>query len=196
MTNIYNLLKFLEKTEGRPIPPEAELLYGEHEPGKDIIYEPETGGLLLDYSVSVNLPDNLTIKGDLTIENSKDITTLPKNLTVTGNLKIWNSGISDWPEDLTVGRSITFAKSPLERIPDNLTVNGYLFIRESSLKELPKGLHVKDLLNIWETGIETLPADLKVDGDFLAADTPLAEKYTEEQIRQMCPGIRGSIYLK
>jgi len=195
MTNIYNLFKFLEKTEGRPIPQAAELLYGEHKPGEDIIYEPETGGLLLDYSVSVNLPDNLTIKGDLTIENSKDITTLPKNLTVTGNLKIWNTGISDWPEGLTVGRSITFAMSPLEQIPDNLTVNGHLFIRGSSVKELPKGLHVKDLLNIAKTEIETLPADLKVDEDLLAGETLLAEKYTEEQIRQMCPGIRGSIYL-
>ena len=174
MTNIYNLFKFLEKTEGRPIPQAAELLYGEHKPGEDIIYEPETGGLLLDYSVSVNLPDNLTIKGDLTIENSKDITTLPKNLTVTGNLKIWNTGISDWPEGLTVGRSITFAMSPLERIPDNLTVNGHLFIRGSSVKELPKGLHVKDLLNIAKTEIETLPADLKVDEDLLAGETLLS----------------------
>jgi hypothetical protein len=195
MTNIYNLFKFLEKTEGRPIPQAAELLYGEHKPGEDIVYEPETGGLLLDYSVFVRLPDNLTIKGDLTIENSKEYAALPKNLTVTGNLKIWDTGISDWPEGLTVGRSITFAKSPLERIPDNLTVNGYLFIRGSSVKELPKGLHVKDLLNILETEIETLPTDLKVDDDLIAGDTPLAKKYTEKQIRQMCPGIQGSIYL-
>jgi hypothetical protein len=196
MTNIYNLFKFLEKTEGRPIPPEAELLYGEHEPGKDIIFEPETGALMIDYSVFIMLPDNLTIKGDLVIENSKEYTALPKNLTVTGNLKIWNTGISDWPEGLTVGRSITFAKSPLEQIPDNLTVNGYLFIRGSSVKELPKGLHVKELLNILETEIETLPTDLKVDDVLIATYTPLAKKYTEKQIKQMCPGIQGSVILK
>jgi hypothetical protein len=27
-------------------------------------------------------------------------------------------------------------------------------------------------------------------------DTPLSEKYTEEEIRQMVPGVKGNIYLQ
>jgi hypothetical protein len=44
------------------------------------------------------------------------------------------------------------------------------------------------------TSIETLPKDLKIYYDTYIYNTPLAKKYTAEEIKQMCPGIKGDIY--
>jgi hypothetical protein len=51
----------------------------------------------------------------------------------------------------------------------------------------------KFIFNIYNK-IKTLPSTLKVGGDLFLKGTPIIEMYTEEEIRQMAPGISGKIY--
>ena len=62
-----------------------------------------------------------------------------------------------------------------------------------SLKSLPKGLTVGSL-NLSSTSIASLPKDIKVKDYLDIWDTPLNDKYTEEEIRKMAPGVTGDIF--
>jgi hypothetical protein len=52
----------------------------------------------------------------------------------------------------------------------------------------------QDNLNLRNTPITSLPDNLKVEGDLDLTNTPISEKYTKEQIKQMVPGVKGDIY--
>lgn len=52
----------------------------------------------------------------------------------------------------------------------------------------------KGNLNLSGTPITSLPSGLSVGGDINLNNTPLSKSHTEEQIRQMAPGIRGDIW--
>ena len=111
-------------------------------------------------------------KGDLNL-SKMNVPILPDNLIVGGNLFMYNSKISLLPNNLTVKGKMVLNSSTIQSLPDNLTVI--------------KGLYIID------TNISLLPKNLKVQGDFVLYDTPLSKKYTEKQIRQMSPGIKGDI---
>ena len=50
-------------------------------------------------------------------------------------------------------------------------------------------------LDLSNTQIKTLPNDLNVGGNLYLNNTPMFKKYTKIQIKQMCPGVKGNIYL-
>jgi hypothetical protein len=56
-------------------------------------------------------------------------------------------------------------------------------------------LTVKGSLYLRATKIETLPDNLKVGRNLFLYHTPISKKYSEEQIRQMVPGVEGPIYM-
>lgn len=72
---------------------------------------------------------------------------------------------------------------------------GDLSLTNTPITQLPAGLKVRFSLYLNNTRITQLPADLKVGGDLYLSGTPMAEKYTEEQLKQMLPGVRGAIYI-
>jgi len=113
-------------------------------------------------------------KGDLDLKNTP-ITSLPKDLTVGGSLDLKNTPITSLPQDLTVGKGIYLENTPITTLPQGLTVGGFL-----------------DLEN---TPITTLPQDLKVGGNLYLTNTPISKKYSKEQIKQMVPGVKGTIYI-
>lgn len=79
--------------------------------------------------------------------------------------------------------------------PDNLIVTGNLRFINIFFTSLPNNLTVGGDLNISNTKISSLPKDLKVRGNFIIYNTPLAKKYTEEELKEIAPGIKGKIYL-
>jgi hypothetical protein len=85
------------------------------------------------------------------------------------------------------------ADSPIT-YPDDLTVTGNLRFANILITLLPNNLTVGDDLNVNNTKISSLPKNLKVGGNFIIYNTPLAEKYTEKEIRKMAPGVKGRIY--
>ena len=64
-----------------------------------------------------------------------------------------------------------------------------------NLKSLPNGLKVEGDLDLRDTNITSLPSDLEVGGDLALYRTPIANRYTKEQIREMIPSVEGGIYL-
>ena len=63
--------------------------------------------------------------------------------------------------------------TPITSLPDNLKVGGYLDLRNTPITSLPDNLQVGGILDL--------------------RDTPISKKYTEQEIRQMVPGVEGEI---
>ena len=84
--------------------------------------------------------------------------------------------------------------SNIRKLPDNLYVKGSLDLDNcKQLTELPDNLHVGDLLWLVRTNISEIPNNLYVDGDLYINDTPLANKYTNQQIREMITSKGGTL---
>ena len=112
-------------------------------------------------------------KGELDLRELQ-ITQLPDNLTVRGNLVLIETQIAVLPKNLKVEGGLWLTRTPITQLPDNFKVGGSLFISD--------------------TGIKALPKDLQVEEDLYIGNTPIARKYSEEQIRQMVPGVKGDIF--
>ena len=52
----------------------------------------------------------------------------------------------------------------------------------------------KGELNLNSTPITSLPDNLEVRGNLYLFNTPISKKYTEQEIRQMVPGVKGEIF--
>jgi len=107
--------------------------------------------------------------------NNTPITSLPDNLQVGGNLNLDNTKITSLPDNLQVGGNLNLNNTPITSLPNNLKVGGDL--------------------NLYNTKITSLPDNLQVGGGLDLANTPISKKYTEEQIKQMAPGVKGDIYI-
>ena len=114
-----------------------------------------------------------------------------------GDLELENSPIKFLPRNLTkVGGKLNLMYSQIEKLPDNFIVNGYLDLEKcKNLQSLPNGLKVGHTLDLRDTNIRSLPSDLEVGGSLILYRTPIADMYTEEQIREMIPGVEGNIHL-
>ena len=51
----------------------------------------------------------------------------------------------------------------------------------------------KGNLDLRNTPITSLPNNLKVGGSLYLGSTPISQKYSEEEIRKMVPGVKGNI---
>jgi hypothetical protein len=105
--------------------------------------------------------------------NPKDFNLSPEELNVKGNLDLRRTQITSLPDNLTVERNLWLDNTPIKSLPDNLTVEGNL--------------------DLTETQIQSLPRNLKVKAWIFLSYTPLAEKYTKEQIRSMIEEKGGTV---
>jgi hypothetical protein len=154
------------------------------------------GDLDLTSSPLTSLPDNLTVGWDLILVDCPNLTSLPNNLTIGESIDLSGTPITRLPDDLKVGRSLTLDDTLIEQLPDNLVVRGSLNLGATPIKQLPNNLVVEEVLSLYNCeNIKSLPSDLVVEDTLVLEGTPLAEKYTEEQIRKMAPGIKSSIIL-
>lgn len=192
-TNSYNLFKFLKQKEGRKIPIESILI---NNPNYQLTQDDIDMNRDLDLSNTpiTSLPDNLNIRGDLDLRNTP-IKSLPDNLSVRDNLYLSNTPITSLPDNLSVGGSLFLKNTPITSLPDNLSVEGHLNLHNTQITSLPPGLKVEGFLWLGDTPIKSLPPDLKVRNGLYLSNTPLSRTHTEEQIRQMAPGVDCKIYM-
>ena len=184
---IENVLKFLEAKEGKKI---TNIMLHYIEKLK-LIKELE------------NHPDGTQYRheGDLRLINS-NITKLPNDLYVTGDLVLYNSyQLKVLPIKLHVGGDLDLADCVhITELPNNLYFDGALDLRGCQyLTELPDNLYVKGSLGLDGTNITELPNNLYVGINLYINNTPLAKKYTNDEIREiikipMDDGIKGQIY--
>ena len=82
----------------------------------------------------------------------------------------------------------------ITKLPNDLYVDGVLNLWGcKQLTKLPDKLHVTQSLTILRTSIEELPDNLYVGGSLYMANTPLADKYTDEEIREMITSKGGTL---
>ena len=114
-------------------------------------------------------------KGYVYLPDQKNLTKLPNDLYVDGDLILKGcTGLKKLPDKLYVGGELTVRRCrQLTKLPDNLYVDGYL-----------------DLDN---SGIANIPDDLYVEADMYIYGTPLAENYTDEEIRKIVTSTGGQI---
>ena len=131
----------------------------------------------------------------LDLSNS-EISSLPDNLKVNGDLDLRNTSITSLPKDLKVTGDINLKNTPITSLPDNFKHNSHLNLDGTSIKSLPNNLKIKGYLSIANTSIDSLPDDIFVNGILFIKNTPLAKKYTEKQLKQMYPGLKGWVNYK
>jgi hypothetical protein len=104
-----------------------------------------------------------------------------EDLHVKGSFLLNDGGDNDHDKDIT-------------SLPDGMTVDGD-FYGDFYLTSLPNNLTVEgNLLIPLNKHITSLPKNLKVGGNLGIWGTPLAKKYTEEELEKITPGVNGRIY--
>ena len=138
------------------------------------LMDQNNGGLDLSYTGITELPDNLTVGGDLYLSGT-GVTELPDNLTVGGGLYLSGTGITALPDNLTVGGNLDLSYTEITELPDNLTVGGWLDLSDTGITELPDNLTVGGGLDLSDTEITELPDNLTVGGWLDLSDTEITE---------------------
>ena len=110
------------------------------------------------------------------------------------NIERTNKIIQDYIDGGSKG-NLDLRNTPITSLPQDLKVGGWLHLMDTPITSLPPNLKVEGWLDLGGTPITSLPQDLKVGSSLNLMDTPLSKTHTEEQIKQMCPGIKGKIYL-
>ena len=103
-----------------------------------------------------------------------------------GSLNLQNTPITSLPDNLKyVGGNLNLESTPIKSLPDNLEVGGNLDLTRTSITSLPDNLKVGKDLYLEGSKIISLPDNLKVGGDLIVYRSPLAGKYTDEEIRNL-----------
>ncbi len=112
-----------------------------------------------------------------------------------GSLDLRDSTIRKLPNDLHVTGYLDLNKSKLTKLPNDLYVDGYLNLRYCQyLTELPDNLHVEGYLNLADCKqLTELPDNLYVGGDLGIYYTPIAQKYSSQEIREMITSKGGTL---
>ena len=171
---IEKILNFLKEKEGRGIPQNWNLIerLENHPDGTQYRYK---GGLYLMDTNIKKLPNDLYVGGDLRLDDT-NIKKLPDNLYIDGYLELTNC-------------------KQLTKLPDNLRIiGGFLELTNcEKVIKLPDNLYVGESLIIIGTSIEEIPDNLYVGGDLYINNTPLADKYTDEEIRDIVASKGGTL---
>ena len=143
-----------------------------------------------------NHPDGTQYKhrGSLDLRDST-IRKLPNDLYVTGYLDLRKSKLTKLPNDLYVDGYLNLRYCQyLTELPDNLHVEGSLHLDSSNIKKLPNDLYVWGNLELFSCQkLIELPENLYVGRDVYIYDALLAEKYTNEEIREIVTSKGGKI---
>jgi hypothetical protein len=110
-----------------------------------------------------------------------------------GNLDLFNTKIKSLPLGLIIKGNLNLGFTPITSLPLGLIVKGNFFLSNTKIKFLPSDLSVEGYFSLVNTKITSLPPDLKVGGNLYLGGTPLSKSHTEQEIRQMAPGIKGDI---
>ena len=177
---IENILNFLKEKEGHELP-KAWI---------DLIKK-----LKLIQELE-NYPDGTQYKhrGSLDLRDST-IRKLPNDLHVTGYLRLTGcKQLTELPKILYVGESFWIDYSNITELPDYLHVEGSLHLDSSNITKLPNDLYVWGNLELFSCQkLIELPENLYVGRDVYIYDALLAEKYTNEEIREIVTSKGGKI---
>jgi hypothetical protein len=90
--------------------------------------------------------------------------------------------------------SLGLSRTNITKLPNDLYVDDYLNLDDcKKLTKLPYKLYVGGYFSILRTNIGELPDNLHVGSNFYIKYTPLADKYTDEEIYKIVTSTGGEI---
>jgi hypothetical protein len=139
---IEKILNFLKEKEGKELPGSwfASIrklnLIKELENHPDNIRYIHEGDLHLSNTNITKLPNDLYVKGDLYLFNSKQLTELPNTLYVRRGLFLFRLNIKELPNDLYVADDLSlYGCKQIKDLPNNLHVGGDVLITGTQLAD-------------------------------------------------------------
>ena len=190
---IENILNFLKEKENKESPKKWKLIHEleNHPDGAQYRYK---GNLVLSNSNITKLPNDLYVDGYFSLFNCEQLKKLPDKLYIKRNLDLVRcKQLTKLPNDLYVGRSLVWYESNITELP-NKFYGGKLFLTDcKQLTKLPDNLHIGGSLSLEGSNITELPDNLHIGGSLSLANTPLVNKYTDEEIREMITSTGGEI---
>ena len=121
---------------------------------------------------NIKLVSSMVINDDLDLSFS-DITEVPDNITINGNLDLYNSKIRKIGKNLVVKGDCNLSSTPIEEILDNVSIGGNLNLSYSKIKKMGKGLLVKGNCYLRHTPIEELPDNINIGGNLYLYDSKI-----------------------
>ena len=178
---IENILNFLKEKEGKELPNKWLKFLSKLEVIKELENHPDdiqyrhNSFLDLRNTNITKLPNDLYIDGNFNLRGCNQITELPNKLFVGGYLSLLNcKQITELPDGIHVGGDLNLSGTNITKLPDNLYVGGGLDLIDCKrLTELPNNLYV-------EYGVY-------IEG------TPLVQKYSDKEIKDIVTSKGGTI---
>jgi len=152
----------------------------------------EKEGMEIPHSLLISIEKLKLIQN---LENHPDGTQYRYN----GVLDLSGSNITKLPSDLYVNGFLNFNRcQQLTELPTKLHVEGGLNLMRTTIKKLPDNLYVGGTLWLYGTKIQDIPNNLYVGLNLHIENAPLANKYKDDEIREIVVStsgeIRGKIY--
>ena len=105
--------------------------------------------------------------------------------SIGGNLDLRYSSIESLGNLISVGGNLYLAYTPIKSLRNLTSVDGNLDLSHSSIESLGNLTSVGGNLNLLYTEIESFENLISVGRTLYIIKTPLAEKYSEKEIRQL-----------
>jgi hypothetical protein len=110
------------------------------------------------------------------------------------DLSLSRKNIIKLPKVLHVNGFLNLSDSSIIELPNELYVIGELnLVLCRKIRKLPNTLYVRDSLMLVHSNVKELPEELKVGGNLHIYNTPLAEKYTNDEIIEMITSKGGKL---
>jgi len=178
---IENILNFLKEKEDKELPNRWLKFLSKQEVIKELENHPDgvqyrhNSFLDLRNTNIKKLPNDLYVDGNFNLRGCEQITELPNKLFVGGYLSLLNcEQITELPDGIHVGGDLNLSGINITKLPDDLYVGGVLDLIDCKrLTELPNNLYV-------EYGV-------------LIEGTPLVQKYSDKEIKDIVASKGGTI---
>ena len=178
---IENILNFLKEKEDKELPNRWLKFLNKQEVIKELENHPDgvqyrhNSFLDLRNTNIKKLPNDLYVDGNFNLRGCEQITELPNKLFVGGYLSLLNcEQITELPDGIHVGGDLNLSGINITKLPDDLYVGGVLDLIDCKrLTELPNNLYV-------EYGV-------------LIEGTPLVQKYSDKEIKDIVASKGGTI---
>ena len=115
--------------------------------------------------------------------------------SIKGNLDLRKTPIKSLGNLTSVGGNLNLYKTQIESLGNLQSVGGDLDLYKTQIESLGNLQSVGGFLDLQGTYIESLGNLQSVGGDLYLYETPISEKYSEEEIRQMV-NVDEIIYLE
>ena len=115
--------------------------------------------------------------------------------SIGGDLDLRKTPIESLGNLTSVGGNLNLGYSPIKSLGNLISVGGDLDLYNTPIESIGNLQSVGGFLDLQGTYIESLGNLQSVGGDLYLYETPISEKYSEEEIRQMV-NVEGNIYLK